>query len=586
MGKNRLITMLLAASLVLTLGSCSSEERPGPEEAVTSLAAGLSRLDVAGNSFAGSTVEAVNGMLLYSVSGMNLKPTVTAGDIEEVSGSEARATLNYVWDVNASADDYSYSTTVTLERGPDSDWETRFRSTTVHPDLQPGQRLVREAAPLPRADILGAGGSVLVRHWPVWRVGLDKSVLLEREYASSAGYLSLFLGLDTAAYTAQVLGAGPKEFVEAVTIRQDKVPADFEKDIATVPGAAALPERRILAPTPTFASALLGSVEQATAEMAANADVPMAPGDLIGTSGLQSQYDSMLRGADGVTVRATDQENTRSEPWFTADAVPGISLETTLDARVQALAETVLADQSAGAALVAIQPSTGHVLAVANSPQDKEAQPALLGEFPLTQAFAPAALLAGLRGDDPDAGTEAGREEYAAAARSLGLGEDAPLGTPAFSGTVTDQDPGQAGAAAPVLVVSPFALATAAASVARGERVVPSLVLNAADAPEGEAEGAASSVPGNEGGPEALTAAETRELRALMRDGAAEILPLAPEGSLLALSGTASSAGDAPRPQAWAAAAQGDIAVALLVPGGEADSAAPALQAFLAGLEG
>jgi len=583
MGKNRLVTMALAASLVvLTLSSCSAEERPGPEEAVTSLAEGLSRLDVAGNDFAGSTVEAVNGMLAHVVSGMNLKPTVTAGDIEEVSGNEARATLNYVWDVNASAEDYSYSTAVTLERGPDSDWETRFRSTTIHPDLQPGQRLVREAAPLPRADILGAGGSVLVRHWPVWRVGLDKSVLLEQEYASSAGYLSLFLGLDTDAYTAQVLGAGPKAFVEAVTIRQDKVPADFEKDVATVPGAAALPERRILAPTPTFASALLGSVEQASEEMAATADVPMAPGDLVGTSGLQARYDSMLRGADGVTVRFTDQENTRSEPLFTADAVPGRPLETTLDARIQTLAETVLADQPAGAALVAIQPSTGHVLAVANHQQDKGSQPALLGEFSLEQDFGPAALLAGLRGGDPE--DTAGAEEYSAAARSLGLGEDAPLGTPAFSGTVTDQATGQTDP--PVLVVSPFALATAAASVARGERVVPSLVLNAADAPEGKAEDAASSDPEKSGGPEPLTAAEARELRSLMRDGAAETLPLAPAGSLLALSGTAVSAGETPRPQAWAAAVQGDVAVALLVPGTDADSAAPALQAFLLGLEG
>ncbi|MER2137507.1 MAG: hypothetical protein ABS909_06570, partial [Arthrobacter sp.] len=405
MGKNRLAAAVAAFSLLgLSLSGCSQEERPGPEQAATSLAEGLSRLDVTGNEFAGSTVEAVNGMLEYEVEGMNINPSVTVAKIDEVSSNEAVATLKYVWDVNASPEDFSYETTVTLERGPDSGWQTRFRSTTVHPDLLPGQRLVRRASPPPRADILGSGGSVLMRHWPVWRVGLDKSVLGPQEYASSVFYLSLYLGLDADALAARVQTAAPDGFVEAVTVRQDKVSPAFETDIATIPGAAALAERRVLAPSPGFAAGLLGSVGPATEEMAA--DGPLAEGDLVGLSGLQGEYDSQLRGSDAVTVRILNADNSASAPLFEAPSEPGTALQTTLDQGFQSRAEAALAD-SPGASLVAVQPSTGNVLAVAGETATDGTQAALLGEYSLGTGFEPVNVLARLRSGGSGAADDA-----------------------------------------------------------------------------------------------------------------------------------------------------------------------------------
>ncbi|MFZ3415893.1 hypothetical protein [Arthrobacter sp. 3Tela_A] len=597
MGKNRLTAAILAVSLLgLPLAGCSPEERPGPEESVASLADGLSRLDVTGNEFAGSTVEAVNGMLDYEVSGMNIRPSVTVSKIEEVSSNEAVATLKYVWDVNASPEDYSYETTVTLERGPDSGWETRFRSTTVHPDLLPGQRLVRKASPPPRADILGAGGSVLMRHWPVWRVGLDKSVLAEREYASSVFYLSLYLGLDADALAAKLQAAGPDAFVEVVTVRQDKVSPAFETDIATIPGAAALPERRVLGPNPGFAAELLGTVGPASEEMAA--DGPLAPGDLAGLSGLQLEYDRQLRGSDAVTVRVMGADNTLSPPLFEAPSEPGTALQTTLDLRVQSQAEAVLPGEP-GAALVAVQPSTGNVLAVANAPGGKGTQTALLGEYSLGSSFQPVTELARLRSAEAGAGTEDGGVPagLASAAQSLGLGVAAGLGTQAFYGGVPDGSDDAAAAAAVdgpgTVLASPFAAAAAAASVARGERVSPVLVLNPADEQDsgnGETESAAP--PPDEEDVPALTPDEAEELRSALRanvaggraDEGLQVLGSVTGKPVLAAAGIAGSGGAKPN-SAWVTVIQGDLAVAVFLPGAGADPASVAA-AFLEGLAG
>ncbi|MER2135843.1 MAG: hypothetical protein ABS910_14300 [Arthrobacter sp.] len=601
MGKNRLTAVILAVSFLgLPLAGCSAQERPGPEESAASLASGLSRLDVTGNEFAGSTVEAVNGMLDYQVSGMNIRPSVAVAKIEEVSANEAVATLKYVWDVNASPEDYSYETTVTLEHGPDSGWQTRFRSTTVHPDLLPGQRLVRKASPPPRADILGSGGSVLMRHWPVWRVGLDKSVLGGHEYASSVFYLSLYLGLDADALAAKVQAAGPDAFVEAVTVRQDKASPAFESDIATIPGAAALSERRVLGPSPGFAAELLGSVGPATEEMAA--DGPLAPGDLAGLSGLQLEYDSQLRGSDAVTVRVMGTDNALSPPLFEAPSEPGTALQTTLDLRVQSQADAVLADEP-GAALVAVQPSTGNVLAVANSPGGKGTQDALLGEYSLGSSFQPVTELARLRSgeadiaDTTDEGTQDGSvptdADLAAAAQTLGLGVTGALGIRAFHGGVPDgSDDAQPAAAwdgPGTVLASPFAAAAAAATVARGERILPALVLNPAE--PSEAGQTDSAEPAGEDVP-ALTSKEAEELRSALRANVAggraetglEMLASVPGKPVLAAAGPARSGGDKPD-HAWVTAIQGDLAVAVFLPASGADPAAVAA-AFLEGLAG
>lgn len=592
MGKKRLTAAILVFSFLgLPLAGCSAEERPGPEEAVASLADGLSRVDVTGNEFAHSTVEAVNGMLEYVVSGMKVKPSVTVSKVEEVSANEAVATLKYVWDVNASAEDYTYETTVTLERGRDTGWQTRFRSTTVHPDLLPWQRMVRKASPPTRADILGAGGSVLVRHWPVWRVVMDKSVLGAHEYAASAYYLSLFLGLDADALTAKVQAAGPDDFVEVTTVRQDKVSPSFDSEIATIPGADAMPERRVLGPSPGFAADLLGTVGPATDEM--SADSLLAPGDLTGLSGLQRQYDSQLRGSDAVTVRILNADNTPSPPLFEAPAEPGVALETTLDLRIQSQADTLLAD-TPGASLVAVQPSTGNVLAVASSSGGKGTQTALLGEYSLGSTF-PVTVLARLRAGAAGGAEESGipaDADLAAASQSLGLGTAEDPGTPAFYGGVPDGGAEKtASADVPgAVLASPFAVAAVAASVGRGERVSPVLVLNPEarqDSGDGETE-----PPSSADHTPALVADEAEQLQSILRANVAgggaseelEVLGYLPGKPVMAAAGTAGTGGEKPG-HAWVAAIQGDLAVAVFLPGSSADAVAVAA-AFLESLAG
>ncbi|MBF4994153.1 penicillin-binding protein [Arthrobacter gandavensis] len=642
MGKNRwLAPVLSAAVLGLALTACSPEEGPSPEEAANILAEGLAELDVSDSVFAESTAEEANTRLADWTSGMApLKPSVSVSSVEETDDGAVVATLSYVWDVNASDNDYRYDTTVALQRGNDDEWQVRLTSTAVHPDLAPEDHLVLEVSPAPRGNILGAGGEVLVTERPVWRVGIDKTRISEAELESSAAALATFLEMDPAPFTEQVLAAGPQAFVEAITLRQDSVspPAVFQAEVAAIPGAAALSSTLSLAPTRTFARALLGSAGEATAELIENSDGALTAGDITGLSGLQREYDELLRGTDSVTVATATADDVRSAPLF-KDAGSSGELRTTLDPKVQTLAESVLEDEPSASALVAVQPSTGNVLAVANGPGSQGQQTALLGQYapgstfklvttlamlrtgataqttvdcpaelnvdgrkfnnastypaqflgeiPLTQAFAQSCNTAFInaRGDVSQA-------SLSEAARSLGIGVESSIGTGTYNGSVPDSAEGTAHAASMIgqgqVLVSPFTLATAAASIGKGSRISPVLVED----PGTETEQSAPASPSAPAGTP-LTEAEAAALREMMRavvtDGGVQLLGSVPGEPVLAKTGTAEFGSDVPpRTHAWVVALQGDLAVALFIEEGElgSTSGGPVMKAFLDGLAG
>ncbi len=630
--------------LGLSLAACSADDGPQPEEAAKSLAEGLSQLDVSGAKFLDSTAEEANLRLAEWTSGMApLKPTVSVASVEEISDDEATATLSYVWDVNASDEDFSYDTTVDLRRDDEGAWQVSFAPTAVHPQLASSDHLVREVAPVPRGEIHGADGQVLVTQRAVWRVGIDKSWITEAEFESSAAALAGFLELDPAAYSAQVLASGPQAFVEAITLRQDSSSPEFQSEVAAIPGAAAIPGTLALAPTRTFARALLGSVGEATAELIEKSNGELSAGDQTGLSGLQQQYDSQLRGVDGVQIRTVTAENVASAPLFTSAGVVADPLQTTLDTRLQTLAESVLADEPSASALVAIQPSTGNLLAVANGPGSEGAQTALLGQYAPGSTFKLATTLAMLRsGATPDSvvscpeelnadgrmfnnastypaqflgdiplrqafaqscntafinarGTVA-QPDLAAAAQALGLGVDTVIGTPAYFGSVPETAEGTLHAASMIgqgeVLVSPLALAVAGASVAKGERVSP-LLVKAPDAAAAGETASASASPSSSAGSPSVTTAEASTLREMMRavvtDGGVQLLQAVPGEPVLAKTGTAEFGNETPpRTHAWVVAVQGDLAVALFIEEGElgSTSGGPVMKAFLDGLAG
>ncbi len=93
-------------------------------------------------------------------------------------------------------------------------------------------------------------------------------------------------------------------------------------------------------------------------------------GDYIGKSGLEKSYEPILRGIKGKKIMHVDVHNREIGPYMngTLDtmAVEGWNLYTTIDAELQEYAEGLMANKRGS--IVAIEPSTGEVLALVSAP--------------------------------------------------------------------------------------------------------------------------------------------------------------------------------------------------------------------------
>ncbi|HEY0117656.1 MAG TPA: penicillin-binding transpeptidase domain-containing protein [Cellulomonas sp.] len=641
--RTRTAALVAVALLVGGVAACSPH-RPTPDAEAAALASALASGDFTGVALVAgapdpTALATARTAAFTGLGDVSPQVSVTSVAVDTQDGTKATAGLHWSWDLGVSQP-WTYDVTAQLDL-VDGDggavWRAQWHPSLLAPDLSDGEVLSTQRVAAERGTVLAGNGDPIVIPRPVWHVGIDKTHVAAAAQDASARALATALGMDPDAYAATVAAAGPKAFVEAITVRQDDATYDVAA-LRKIPGVNAVNDELPLAPTRLFARPILGQTGQATKEIIDASGGAIVAGDLTGLSGLQRQYDEQLRGTPGLTVVASAGPVKRQ--LFHVDAVAGVPLQTTLDVALQTKAEQILAPVAGNAALVAIRPSTGEILAAASGPNGDGLSTATVGQYAPGSTFKVASTLALLRAgltpdstvscpkslvvdgyefdDVPDypkaalgdiplrtafahscntafAGQAATVPQDALidAARSLGLDPAPSLGFPAFLATVPADSTGTDHAASLIgqgrVLASPLGMAVAAASVAAGHTVTPVLVKPATSSPasdETPAPVSSATTPATPASP--LTQAEADTLRALMRavvtDGTATLLQDVPAPDVEAKTGTAQFQTDQGLANhAWLIAIHGDLAVAAFVETGDfgATTAGPLVDQFL-----
>jgi cell division protein FtsI/penicillin-binding protein 2 len=598
--RTRTAALLAALGVLSGVAGCGLFEGDGPGETLDAFLSAWS----AGNDVAAAALTddpAAAGEVLAAARAA-LSPVglvATAGQVREAT-ERATASVDVRWDLG-SGRIWSYLDELELVEAPDTErgWVVHWAPTVVHPQLAAGQQLALRSEEPQTAPVVDRAGVPLLEPSPVVTVLLDR--LAAGDLPAVAGALASALSPLDAQITATSILEGaartPDGQAYTVAVLRERDYQGVKNAIHELPGVRFTTGERLLAPDADFARQVLPAVRN---EMAAQ-----------------------LEGTPGWAVVVTDAAGDAVSTLAEGPPQPGATVGVSLDRAIQTAAEDAVEPVAQETMIVAVAPSSGEVLAVAqNEAADAAGAVALTGRYPPGSTFkivtADAAMAeSGLTPQAPvacpgtvviggrplpnkggfDLGTVPLRAAFArscnttfgelgaqldadalpAAALRLGLGADYVVpGITTVTGSVpASDDPVQRaedGIGQGQVLASPLGMALVAATVARGAPVVPELVrgrptevVKAADAPDQARIG------------------QLREMmRAVVTEGTAT--QLAPLGEVYGKTGTAEFTGDG-KAHGWFVGYRGDLAFAVLVvDGGSSTVAVDVAGRFLSAL--
>lgn len=148
-----------------------------------------------------------------------------------------------------------------------------------------------------------------------------------------------------------------------------KTIAKITENQAELPGVSIEPDTIRYYPKKTLAAHVLGYTGEVTeGELARFPDRGMRQGDIIGKAGVERVFDEQLRGRNGFQRVEVDARGRPVQMMGMIPAVPGKDLKLFIDVDLQAVAEKALEEKKYIGSVVAMNPMTGEVLAMASRP--------------------------------------------------------------------------------------------------------------------------------------------------------------------------------------------------------------------------
>jgi cell division protein FtsI/penicillin-binding protein 2 len=434
-------------------------------------------------------------------------------------------------------------------------WEVEWAPSLVATGLKPGESLALAYQWAPRAPILGAGGTALTAQQTEVVVGIEGSRVKDAAALTKVLVAAGATAPEVAAALAAAV-AHPTFFEPVLDLslaRYNQLGGDTGA-LYQAPGTVFERSSTRAAVTPGLAAHLVGTVGPITADELGRLGAPYGQASTVGQGGLEAYYEKQLAGTAGGSVQIQAGTGRVVSTLSTIAPSPGRPVMTSIDPAVQQAAESALSSVTGSsvtgtAAFVAVRVSTGQVLAALSDPAATPFDSALEGEFPPGSTFkvltSVALLEAGLSPSSaascPPTATVGGEvfhnaegdkalstlaqafaescntafvqlasghlspSSFTSVAALFGLGRPVQMGYPAVSGKVPAPPDAAALAATSIgqasVLLSPLAMASVAADVARASVIPPRLVAGAPD----------DSAP-----PAALPATVVSELRTMM----------------------------------------------------------------------
>src|SRR5580693_8608756 len=220
----------------------------------------------------------------------------------------------------------------------------------------------------PRGKILDREGRTIVDNYPSFSALLLRDS--SRDLNADADLIAQGLHLDANEVRTRIRHFAAIPQYQPIFLKEDITPdelAFIDAHRNELPELDTIMAHRRLYPRNGFMAHLIGYVGEVTEDMLNQPQFELYnPGDVVGVSGVERQYNNALMGKNGARRALVNSHGREVGLLGETEAIPGKPLKLTVDIDLQIAAEEAL--EGKNGAIVAMDPRTGEILAMVSRP--------------------------------------------------------------------------------------------------------------------------------------------------------------------------------------------------------------------------
>jgi penicillin-binding protein 2 len=220
----------------------------------------------------------------------------------------------------------------------------------------------------PRGKILDREGRIIVDNYPSFSALLLRDSTRDLNADADAIAKGLHLNAEEVRQRVRHFASMPQ--YQPIFLKEDITPDELsfiEAHKNELPELETIMAHRRLYPRNGFMAHLIGYVGEVTEDMLNQPQFELyTPGDVVGVSGVEKQYNTILMGKNGSRRTIVNSHGREVNRLDETPAEPGKQLKLTIDLDLQIAAEQALDGRNG--AIVAMNPRTGEILAMVSRP--------------------------------------------------------------------------------------------------------------------------------------------------------------------------------------------------------------------------
>ena len=247
-------------------------------------------------------------------------------------------------------------------------WRLQVVQSDFYANLAERNRVRNVPILAPRGKILDREGRIIVDNYPSFTALLLRDST--RDLSGDADLIATGLHLDPKEVRERIHRFSSTPQYQPIYLKEDITPdelAFIESHRNELPELDTIMAHRRLYPRNGFMAHLIGYVGEVSEDMLNQPQWELYnPGDVVGKSGVELQYNQILMGKNGSRQVVVNSHGKEMGELEEKPAEPGKPLKLTVDIDLQIAAEQAL--EGHNGAIVAMDPRTGEILAMASRP--------------------------------------------------------------------------------------------------------------------------------------------------------------------------------------------------------------------------